>query len=116
VTRRVEELVAVRPGVEGAPGSFVWRERVYVVREVLDRWSERRDWWAAAGARALHGGHGNGAVSTAVATLEQERVVWRVRASRGRTFDEGVYDLTAPHGSAGPGPERPGWRLRHVAD
>ncbi|GAB6897919.1 hypothetical protein JCM9957A_10090 [Kineosporia succinea] len=35
--------------------AFLWRGRLYVVREVLGHWHERRDWWSTAAARALHG-------------------------------------------------------------
>ncbi|MBT0771069.1 hypothetical protein KIH74_19170 [Kineosporia sp. J2-2] len=35
--------------------AFLWRGRLYVVREVLGHWRERRDWWSTAAARALHG-------------------------------------------------------------
>lgn len=65
--RRVGEAVTVRvagadpaarPGSgypEGTPTSFLWRGRLYVVREVLAHWRERQAWWTAAAARAVHG-------------------------------------------------------------
>lgn len=50
--RRYEEPIEVRAaadetasGVPGAPEAFLWRGRLYVVREVLDHWKERRPWW-----------------------------------------------------------------------
>lgn len=57
MARRVSELVDVRIVQEAgdAPMAFLWRGRLYVVREVLGHWRERRDWWSTAAARALHG-------------------------------------------------------------
>jgi Family of unknown function (DUF6504) len=69
MVRRVGEPVAVRtaaeqPGVgpapvaveaAEAPATFLWRGRLYVVREVLGHWRERRAWWTAAAARAVRG-------------------------------------------------------------
>ncbi|MCE0538351.1 DUF6504 family protein [Kineosporia rhizophila] len=57
MARRVSELVDVRVVQEtgDAPMAFLWRGRLYVVREVLGHWRERRDWWSTAAARALHG-------------------------------------------------------------
>jgi hypothetical protein len=54
-----------------------------------------------------------------VADLAQEREVWRVCASRGRSYAEGVFDLCREPAS---GPSRDPvvvsdvWRLVHVAD
>lgn len=56
MVRRYEEPIEVRAarqaesaagegGAPGAPDAFVWRGRLYVVREVLDHWQERRPWW-----------------------------------------------------------------------
>jgi len=56
VVRRYEEPIEVRAARQaesaagegaapGAPDAFVWRGRLYVVREVLDHWQERRPWW-----------------------------------------------------------------------
>jgi hypothetical protein len=56
VVRRYEEPIEVRAarqaestageaGGPAAPDAFVWRGRLYVVREVLDHWQERRPWW-----------------------------------------------------------------------
>ncbi|WP_370151045.1 DUF6504 family protein [Streptacidiphilus sp. EB129] len=57
------DLIEVR-GDPGQPTHFLWRDRVYAVREVL--------------------GRSNGA----------GHEVWRVQASPGRCFDAGVYDLS----------------------
>jgi hypothetical protein len=121
MARRYEEPIEVRSrvgvavggpdsdrGLEisgpGAPESFIWRGRLYVVREVLGHWQERHPWWrdaldpdpGAASPRGVLGGSG-------------ERQVWRVEASPGRMSATGVFDLGA---GAGPHP----WRLVHVVD
>jgi hypothetical protein len=116
MARRVGELVEVRVvgDLDDAPMSFLWRGRLYVVREVLGHWQERREWWSAAAARALHGDDWAPAPGVQVA-LEHEREVWRVEASAGRTYNNGVYDLSR---EAALDPPRAGeaWRLLQVAD
>lgn len=113
MARRVGESIEVRlagdPG--DAPMSFLWRGRLYVVREVLGHWCERQEWWAAAAARAVRGE--GAAAPAAQATLDREREVWRVEASAGRVFGSGVYDLCLE-----PLTERAaqGWQLVQVAD
>ena len=117
--------------------AFLWRGRLYVVRDVLGHWCERRSWWTSHAARLVHGegaesaagpgsaadtGSGEGAVTggVRVAELAQEREVWRVCASRGRSYAEGVFDLCRE--PAGSSPSRDPvavsdvWRLVHVAD
>ena len=99
--------------------SFLWRGRLYVVRAVLGHWLERRDWWAAAAARAVHGDEASPVTATAQATLDREREIWRVEASAGRVFGSGVYDLCLDPEGPGPGepgPAGPAWRLVQVAD
>lgn len=81
----------------GAPDAFVWRGRLYVVREVLDHWQERRQWWREALDPQLPG------------HSARERQVWRVEASSGRMYGTGVYDL-----GVDPGPAR--WQLLRIAD
>jgi len=75
--------------------------RLYIVRDVIGHWRERRAWWREAldpdeevAARGLD-------------SLEHE--VWRVEASPGRLAGTGVYDL----GMGGPARS---WRLLRVAD
>jgi hypothetical protein len=136
VVRRYDDPVEVRPaGADGsggsAPASFLWRGRLYVVRDVLGHWHERRAWWTAPAARALHGEDlvpegpvGAGSVSGSLrrapgdpvrSALGEEHEVWRVEASRGRAFGSGIYDLCRD--LSGTVPEAPGgWRLLRVAD
>jgi hypothetical protein len=133
--RRYTDPVEVRsasPDGTGAPSAFLWRGRVYVVRDVLGHWCERRSWWSSPAARRVHG-EGVPAVdgtlalddplpapaggSVRVADLAQEREVWRVSASPGRAYPSGVYDLCREpaeepsHGSPGEV-----WHLVRVAD
>ena len=98
------------------PSAFLWRGRLYIVRDVIGHWRERRAWWRDAldpdeevAARGLD-------------CLEQE--VWRVEASPGRLAGTGVYDLgmhdlgmhdLGLHGLGTAGPAR-SWRLLRVAD
>jgi len=111
---------------DAAPRSFLWRGRLYVVREVLGHWRDRREWWASAAARALHGEQWTPS-SGAEAALDQEREVWRVEASAGRSYSSGVYDLsreappreaeTRPRESpAVPAAVTEAWQLLQVAD
>ena len=56
--RRFTDPVEVRstsPDGTGAPSAFLWRGRVYLVRDVLGHWCERRSWWSSPAARRVHG-------------------------------------------------------------
>ena len=126
MVRRYEESIEVRAGVVGvadagevdpaggfggvpgpSPSAFLWRGRLYVVRDVIGHWRERRAWWRGAldpdEEMAAH----------ELDCLEQE--VWRVEASPGRLAGIGVYDLGVNGGVGTGGPMR-GWRLLRVAD
>lgn len=46
------------------PAQFLWRGRLYLVREVLSRWTESGGWWRAAGVRALSSGEALSSVET----------------------------------------------------
>ena len=76
--RHYAETVDVRPGgvagIEG-PAQFVWRSRLYLVRDVLGFWVESSSWWRT-------GDAGLG-----------ERQVWRVEAGQGRLTSRVVADL-----------------------
>lgn len=52
MTRLHPEPVEVRAR-DGAPEQFLWRGRLYVVREVLASWTESGGWWRAAALQAL---------------------------------------------------------------
>lgn len=118
MARRVGEPIEVRvvgDDQDKAPTSFLWRGRLYVVREVLGHWCDRREWWTAAAARAVHGDEWASGPGTQVA-LDHEREVWRVEASAGRTYSTGVYDLSREPAAADPPIATEAWRLLQVAD
>ncbi|GII79057.1 hypothetical protein Sru01_40390 [Sphaerisporangium rufum] len=58
---------------DGEPARFVWRDRLYVVRRVLDHWVTSREWWKVSD------------------TDPGERRFWRVEATPGG--DPGTYEL-----------------------
>ena len=111
--RRHDEPVQVRlrttDDAAGTPDAFLWRGRLYVVREVLATWLESEPWWEA----ARTPGH----------RVAPERTVWRVEAGAGRQLGVGVYDLAqavaapatagagAPGGDVRPGEQDQWWLL-----
>jgi len=114
MVRRYEESIEVREGESGvdlvpnpSPSAFLWRGRLYIVRDVIGHWRERKAWWREAldpGEEvAVHGPN----------CLEQE--VWRVEATPGRLAGTGVYDL-GKDGDLGMDGSARGWRLLRVAD
>ena len=106
--RRYGDVVHVRQeSGQHAPREFVWRERLYVVEEVLGHWHERTSWWEAPGARAVHGEEPSSGVGAPRPGGDEE--VWRVAASAGRQADVGTYDLGRPGGDTA-------WRLLRVVD
>ncbi|SDQ78969.1 DUF6504 family protein [Quadrisphaera sp. DSM 44207] len=113
--RRSGDVVHVRrePAGDGAPSAFVWRERLYVVREVLGHWHERAPWWEGAAALAVHGvepsGGRPGRRTSDRADDGADDEVWRVAASAGQWAAVGTYDLGRPGG-------HDGWRLLRVVD
>ena len=135
--RRYTDPVEVRSASSegtGAPSAFLWRGRLYVVRDVLGHWLERQSWWSSPAARMVHGEGapvvdgalaldgplpGAAAAPVHVTDLAQEREVWRVSASPGRAYPSGIYDLCRePAGEAGASRGSPGpvWHLVRVAD
>ncbi len=101
--RRYDELIEVRRGLvagQEAPEQFIWRDRLWVVRDVVSHWVETGAWWDQEGIAALLGvgaeqsgaeqsaSSGRASVGvTAVplgADLLAESDLWRVEASRGR--------------------------------
>jgi hypothetical protein len=56
--RRYDELIEVRRGLvagQEAPEQFIWRDRLWVVRDVVSHWVETGAWWDQAGIAALLG-------------------------------------------------------------
>lgn len=92
MVRRYDDPVEVRPVAgSGRPGQFLWRGRLYVVRDVLAHWVEVGAWWRPRGADGLP-----------LRIDEAGRQLWRVEATAGRSAPgapgaagaaAGVYDL-----------------------
>jgi hypothetical protein len=91
-------------GAGGAPEQFVWRGRLYVVRDVLSCWVETGAWWCGPAAELVHGtgeetlpaagsARGDAAGGDERPVADDESVTWRVEASAGRVAGTGVYDL-----------------------
>jgi len=100
------------------PAQFLWRGRLYVVREVLARWTESGGWWRRAAVLAVSDGESvsagaaapGGLVGSEPASLDDGEQDWfRVEAGAGRAAGTGVYDLCF-HPATG------GWSLARVLD
>ena len=66
---------------DATPTQFLWRGRLYLVRDVHAHWVEAGGWWRATGTDAANG------------TSDGEREFWRVEAGAGRHLGTGVFDL-----------------------
>jgi hypothetical protein len=110
MSRLHADLVEVRTCAAPAgpvPEQFLWRGRLYLVREVLARWTESGSWWRGTAVRALT----TGASATATEVDDREQLWWRVEADSGRlaalSGGRGTYDLCFEAGS---------WSLKRVMD
>ena len=124
MTRGYDDTVQVRTTQADEPAQFLWRGRLYVVREVLGRWRERQAWWSRPRALAVHGvgesvaGGATGPdesvprAAVGLADVNTDREVWRVEASAGRMAGTGVYDLCRETVD----PSEPTWLLLRVSD
>ena len=79
------------------PEQFLLRDRLYVVRALLARWTEPGGWrWSGPGAvtalPAGPGGHGV-AVIHSVPVDQADRELWRVEAAAGMSGALQVFDL-----------------------
>ncbi len=97
--RRHAEPIDVRRR-DDVPAQFVWRSRLYVVKDVLEHWFESGQWWAAAPAMVLGAGSDAGipsadaGASMGPASVDDgEQEFWRVEAAAGRSASPGIYDL-----------------------
>ena len=115
--RRYDDIVQVQRG-DDAPAQFLWRSRLYVVRDVLAHWVETGAWWRAPAASAVYGTGGLGAPGDVVQApvpsglaLDQggDRQVWRVEATRGLAWGDGVFDLCLEESTGT-------WRLQRTLD
>jgi len=74
------EPVNVQAREDGRPARFVWRDRLYTVRAILEHWVVNREWWrdpqAEPGER-----------------VQPELEFWRVEAASGPGLTAGVYEL-----------------------
>lgn len=98
--RSYGDVVEVRRGLlagsgQEVPAQFLWRGRLWKVRDVLAHWIETGPWWEQSGVAALFGTDpAESPSAVAVSDLLAEREHWRVEASRGRLLDaSGVFDL-----------------------
>ena len=115
MVRRFSDVVQVRvrsgqqPEVpeHERPEAFIWKGRLYVVREVLAQWRERRAWWHD----ALDAEESQVRPGETLVAAASEQHVWRVEASPGWSFAPGVYDLA--HDAS---PRGDHWSLVRVAD
>ena len=89
--RRYDDPVEVRKG-DDAPEQFLWRGRLWKVRDVLAHWVETGPWWQSAGVREVIGSD-EPPTETRSTDLLAERELWRVEAGIGPTTT-GVFDLS----------------------
>ena len=98
--RRYDDPVEVRRGADEDPEQFLWRGRLWQVRDVVAHWVETGAWWTRRTADPVPGGASPPAAADA--DLLREREVWRVAAARGRVAAAsapghdpgyGVFDL-----------------------
>ena len=93
--RRYDDQVEVRKGADEDPDQFLWRGRLWQVREVVAHWVETGAWWARSSSET----RANGASSAVAvdADLLREREVWRVAAARGRVAAQQSAGLSPEH-------------------
>ena len=100
--RRYDDPVEVRTGADQDPDQFLWRGRLWQVREVVAHWVETGAWWMSRAGAPAAGGAGGGSTAVSDGDLLLEREVWRVAAARGRVAAQqaaghdpgfGVFDL-----------------------
>ncbi len=108
--RRYDEPIDVLPGLvagQEAPAQFLWRNRLWLVQAIEDRWLETSNWWDGPAARAVRGEDVD--TDRGRDDVTGEREIWRVQAAAGRSGDWGVCELAhvAQTGE---------WRLRTLLD
>lgn len=115
MSRRFTEPAEVSAQVTASgpvPDQFFWRGRLYVVREVLARWTESGSWWRGTAMSAVVTGD-EMAPSATLAVDDRSTQWWRVEADSGRlaalSGGAGVYDLCFTEATAQ-------WSLKRVMD
>lgn len=108
------EPVEVRRGEGGGDGSapqqFLWRGRLFMVRTVLDHWTESGTWCLAPVVRAGSAGFVTEAdarprvlavldAEQALVAVGEQRDFWLVEAAAGRHAAAGVYELSCDQAS-----------------
>jgi hypothetical protein len=97
------------------PTQFLWRGRLYVVREVLARWTEAGGWWRSTAVRALSTGEASGAGGQAPAALSTAPIPSSPKWAQ-RAWGEPAPDVGAATGPAGVDDrERAWWRVEASA-
>lgn len=113
MTRLHTDPVEVRKR-DDEPEQFLWRGRLYVVQEVLARWTEAGRWWQGAAVHALHTGETAASASSApLETVPLPPSPLTTSRTRGqRAWGEPAPDVGT---SVGPGTiddrERDWWRV-----
>lgn len=93
------------------PAQFLWRGRLYVVREVLARWTEAGSWWRSAAVSALSTGEASGPGSAVPGELSTVPVPSSPKWAQ-RAWGEPAPDIGAATGPAGiDDGEREWWRV-----
>ena len=83
---------------DDVPAQFLWRGRLYKVREVLSRWTESGGWWCSAGVLALSMGDA-AEVTDPLAPLETAPIPSSPRWAQ-RAWGEPAPDVGAAVGPA----------------
>lgn len=108
--RSYDEPIHVRRAEPtSAPEQFVWRGRLWLVRDVVTRWLETGAWWDSPLVRSARGDDVGQALPAEDSDLLAEHEVWRVLAAAGASGSPGVYELDHARDTGG-------WRLRAVVD
>ena len=109
MTRLHSDPVEVRRR-DDVPEQFLWRGRLYVVREVLARWTEAGGWWRGSAVRALTAGDAAPAPAGA-AVLETAPIPASPKWAQ-RAWGEPAPDVGAAVGPASiDDNERDWWRV-----
>jgi Domain of unknown function (DUF6504) len=87
------EPVEVQTREDGRPTRFVWRGRLYAVREIQEYWVVNRDWWR----------------DSSPVPAQPELQFWQVAAATGAGQPVGVYELRRDVAVDS-------WTLRRISD
>jgi len=88
--RIYDEPIEVRRGLvagQEAPEQFIWRDRLWVVRDIISHWVETGAWWEQSGIAALLG---VGADSTGSADSTDSATRMMGSAGEGQQVDDSI--------------------------